>query len=143
MTDAGELDTRFREFRERIRNVSEKSSREAELRLREEEGSLESSFRDGETGSFELALDYLDEVAQKSSPLSLNAIEEAYISLLLSYKRMKGNVSALGGSSRQCRRAPVWPLKRRYSRPPAWNSKDPYSRGASTISTVNSFGFDV
>jgi hypothetical protein len=97
MTEAGELDKRFSEFRERIREISEKNSREAEQRLQEEEGSLESSFRDGETGSFELALDYLDEVAQKSAPLSLNAIEEAYMSLLLSYKRMKGNVSALGG----------------------------------------------
>ena len=96
MTGDGQLEERFNDLRKQIKKASEETSREFEERMREGEGSLESSFRDGETGSYELALDYLDEVAKKNEPLSLNAVEEAYVGLLLSYKRMKGNVSALG-----------------------------------------------
>jgi len=43
----------------------------------------------------ELTVDYLDEVARRRSPLRLHDIEETYECVLLSYLRMKGNVSAL------------------------------------------------
>ena len=59
----------------------------------------EVSFRfpvvNGETGGFELALDYLDEVAKRVSPLSIDNIEEAYLNLIFSYLRTKGDLSAL------------------------------------------------
>jgi hypothetical protein len=89
------LDVRFKEFRETIEKMAQESIREADEHLQEDETSLEFPFHEGETGSLDLALDYLDEVARKTSPVSANDIEEAYVSLLLSYKRMKGNVSAL------------------------------------------------
>ncbi len=89
------LDLRFKEFREAIEKMARESSREADEHLQQNEPSLEFPFHEGETGSMDLALDYLDEVARKTSPVSANDIEEAYVSLLLSYKRMKGNVSAL------------------------------------------------
>jgi ADP-dependent phosphofructokinase/glucokinase len=89
------LDVRFKEFRETIAKMARESVREADEHLRENEASLEFPFHEGETGSLDLTLDYLDEVARKTSPVSANEIEEAYVSLVLSYKRMKGNVSAL------------------------------------------------
>ncbi len=95
MNDTTDLDNRFKEFRERVRIMAGESAREASMHLRRDEASLEFSFHDGETGSLELALDYLDDVAKKGSPVSPNGIEEAYMSLLLSCKRMKGNLSAL------------------------------------------------
>ncbi len=93
--DEKNLDVRFKEFREAIEKMAQESVREADEHLQENEASLEFPFHEGETGSLDLALDYLDEVARKTSPVSANDIEEAYVSLLLSYKRMKGNVSAL------------------------------------------------
>ncbi len=95
MDDIGDLDARFREFREQVRQMADESAREADVHLREDEEALEVPFHDGETGSFELALGYLDETAKQGEPISANSLEETYINLLLSYKRMKGNVSAL------------------------------------------------
>ncbi len=95
MNDIDDLDTRFKEFREGVKKMAGESSRAADRHLRQDEASLEFPFHDGETGSLELALDYLDEVAKKGAPVSPNSIEEAYMGLLLSYKRMKGSLSAL------------------------------------------------
>ena len=89
------IDVRFREFREAVRMMAEESAKEAERHLRQDEVSLKFPFHDGETGSLELALDYLDDVAEKGSPLSANRVEETYVSLLLSERRMKGNLSAM------------------------------------------------
>jgi hypothetical protein len=89
-----ELETLFREFRETVRNMAEESDRQATARLERDEASLEYSFHDGETGSLNLVLDYLDDLADKG-PISLNSIEEAYAGLLLSRKRMEGSLSAL------------------------------------------------
>ncbi len=93
--DQKDLDVRFKEFRDVIEKMAQESSRETDEHLQDNEASLEFPFHEGETGSLDLALDYLDEVARKTSPVSANDIEEAYVSLLLSYKRMKGNISAL------------------------------------------------
>jgi hypothetical protein len=95
MNQADSFDVRFNEFRESIRRIAEESAREGEKHLEQDEHSLELAFHEGETGSFELALDYLNEIAEKSPSIPANSIEEAYVGLLLSYKRMKGNLSAL------------------------------------------------
>jgi hypothetical protein len=93
--DTEDINHRFKEFREAVRRMADESAKEAERYLKENEASLDFSFHDGETGSMELALDYLDEVAKKGSHVSANAIEEAYMGLLVSHRRMKGNLSAL------------------------------------------------
>jgi hypothetical protein len=95
MTEAGDYGERFREFRDVVHGMAEASAREAERHLQADEASFEFPFHDGETGSIELALDYLDEVMREGSPISANRVEEAYLSLLLSYRRMKGSVAAL------------------------------------------------
>jgi len=95
MTPDETIDLRFKEFRETVRMMAEESAKEAERHLRQDEVSLKFPFHDGETGSLELALDYLDDVAEKGSPLSVNRVEETYVSLLLSERRMKGNLSAM------------------------------------------------
>ena len=95
MTPDDTIEVRFKEFREAVRMMAEESAREAERHLRQDEVSLRFPFHDGETGSLELALDYLDDVAEKGSPLSANRVEETYVSLLLSERRMRGNLSAM------------------------------------------------
>lgn len=95
MAETGDFEERFKEFRDVVRKMAEASAREAEQRLGAGESSFGFPFHDGETGSLELALDYLDEVLREGSPISANRIEEAYVSLLLSCKRMEGSLSAL------------------------------------------------
>ncbi len=95
MAQDDSINERFREFRETVRRMARASSKEAERHLRQDEVSLEFPFHDGETGSLELALDYLDDIARKETSVSANNVEEAYVSLLLSLKRMKGNVAAM------------------------------------------------
>ncbi len=90
-----DLDARFREFLGTVKKMAEESAREAERHVAQDEASLEFSFHDGQTGSLGLAVDHLNELARKGSPVSANKIEEAYLGLLLSYKRMKGSLLAL------------------------------------------------
>ncbi len=92
--DEQNIDVRFREFREAVEKMAEESSREAEDHLRKNESSMEFPFHEGQTGSLDLAVDYLSEIGKKGQ-VSPNDVEEAYISLLLSYKRMKGNLCGL------------------------------------------------
>jgi hypothetical protein len=95
MVQEDDIDVRFKESRETVKMMAEESAKEAERHLRKDEVSLKLAFHEGETGSLELALDYLDDVAEKGTPLSANRIEETYVSLLLSEKRMRGNLSAM------------------------------------------------
>ncbi len=90
-----DLDARFREFLEAVKKMAEQSAREAERHVEQNEASLEFPFHDGQTGSLELAVDHLNELVKDDSPVSPNKIEEAYLGLLLSLKRMKGSLSAL------------------------------------------------
>ncbi len=90
-----DLDTRFREFLETVKKMAQESAGEAERQLEQDEASLEFPFHDGETGTLELAVDHLNEVAKNGAAVSANQIEETYFGLLLSFKRMKGSLSAM------------------------------------------------
>jgi hypothetical protein len=90
-----DVEIQFRQFLETVRKMAEESAGEAERHLEQNEDSLEFPFHDGQTGSLELALDYLEEVAKDKTPVSGNKIQETYLSLLLSWKRMRGSVTAL------------------------------------------------
>jgi hypothetical protein len=52
-------------------------------------------FHEGEAGGYEIVLSALNDLSEKRSRVSLNAVEETYLGLLLDYKRIKGSVAAL------------------------------------------------
>ncbi len=82
-------------FRERVEKMIAESGKEAKRHVTNEELPLEVPFHEGEAGGYEIVLSLLDDLARNSSSLSLNAIEEVYLGLLLDYKRIKGSASAL------------------------------------------------
>ena len=71
------------------------SRKEAKRHVTKEELPLEVPFHEGEAGGYEIVLSILDDLSGKRSPVSLNALEEVYLGLLLDYKRIKGGAAAL------------------------------------------------
>ena len=94
-TDIRKLDQDLRGFRSRINTLVIESRKEATKHKKREELPLETVFHEGEAGAYEIVLGVINELFEKASPISLNAVEEIYIGLMIDYKRMKGSVSAL------------------------------------------------
>jgi hypothetical protein len=94
-SDIRKLDQDMRAFRSRVNTMMIESRKEATKHMTEEELPLEVPFHEGETGAYEIVLSVINDLTAKGSPISLNAIEEIYLGLLVDYKRMRGSVSAL------------------------------------------------
>jgi hypothetical protein len=94
-TDIRKLDQDLRAFRSRVDTMVIESRKEATKHETREELPLEVIFHEGEAGAYEIVLGVINELFEKASPISLNAVEEIYIGLMIDYKRMKGSVAAL------------------------------------------------
>ncbi len=94
-TDINKIDQEMRAFRSRVNTMIIESRKEATKHEAGEELPLEAVFHEGEAGAYEIVSGVINELLEKPSPVSLNAIEEIYIGLMIDYKRMKGSVAAL------------------------------------------------
>jgi hypothetical protein len=93
--DIQNLKEQLTAFRKRVEKMVAESSKEAKKHVAREELPLEVPFHEGEAGGYEIVLSVLNDLSGKGSSLSLNAIEEVYLGLLLDYKRIKGSATAL------------------------------------------------
>ena len=82
-------------FQKRVEKMANESKKEAKRHVTKEELPLEVPFHEGEAGGYEIVLSILNDLSEKGSPVSLNALEEVYLGLLLDYKRVKGGAVAL------------------------------------------------
>ena len=82
-------------FQKRVEKMANESKKEAKRHVTKEELPLEVPFHEGEAGGYEIVLSILNDLSEKGSSVSLNALEEVYLGLLLDYKRVKGGAAAL------------------------------------------------
>ncbi len=94
-SDIEKLGADWKAFRNRLEKMADESTEEAGRHVRMQELPVEVPFHEGQAGGFELVLSILDDFSAKKSPVSLNAIEEMYLGLLLDCKRMEGSAEAL------------------------------------------------
>jgi hypothetical protein len=71
------------------------SRKEAKKHVTTKDLPLEVPLHEGEAGGYEIVLSVLNDLPEKGSHASLNALEEAYLGLLLDYKRLRGSTAAL------------------------------------------------
>jgi len=93
--DIGQLDQDLKAFRSRVKKMVTESRKEAKRHVAKEELPLEVPFHEGEAGGYEIVLSVLNDLSEKKSRVSLNALEETYLGLLLDYKRIRGSAAAL------------------------------------------------
>ena len=93
--DIGQLDQDLKAFRSRVKKMVTESRKEAKRHVAKEELPLEVPFHEGEAGGYEIVLSVLNDLSKKKSRVSLNALEETYLGLLLDYKRIRGSAAAL------------------------------------------------
>ena len=93
--DIRQLDQDLRAFRGRVKKMVVDSRKEAKRHVTKEELPLEVPFHEGEAGGYEIVLSVLNDLPEKGSHASLNALEEVYLGLLLDYKRLRGSAAAL------------------------------------------------
>jgi len=93
--DIGQLDQDLKAFRSRVKKMVTESRKEAKRHVAKEELPLEVPFHEGEAGGYEIVLSVLNDLSEKGSRVSLNALEETYLGLLLDYKRIRGSAAAL------------------------------------------------
>ena len=93
--DIKHLDQDLKAFRSRVKKMVTESRKEAKRHVAKEELPLEVPFHEGEAGGYEIVLAVLNDLSEKGSRVSLNALEETYLGLLLDYKRIRGSAAAL------------------------------------------------
>ncbi len=93
--DIRNLDKDLLAFQSRVDKMLRESGREAKRHASREELPLETVFHEGEAGGYEIVKNILNELPGKGSALSLNALEDVYLGLLLDYKRITGSAAAL------------------------------------------------
>ncbi|HME44181.1 MAG TPA: hypothetical protein VKF36_13905 [Syntrophorhabdales bacterium] len=93
--DIQHLDQDLKAFRSRVKKMVTESKKEAKKHVAKEELPLEVPFHEGEAGGYEIVLSVLNDLSEKRSRVSLNALEETYLGLLIDYKRIRGSAGAL------------------------------------------------
>ena len=93
--DIQNLSQELAAFQKRVEKMANESKKEAKRHVTKEELPLEVPFHEGEAGGYEIVLSILNDLSKKGSPVSLNALEDVYLGLLLDYKRVKGGAAAL------------------------------------------------
>ena len=93
--DIKQLDRDLKAFRSRVKKMVTETKDEAKRHVAKEELPLEVPFHEGEAGGYEVVLSVLTDLSEKGSRVSLNALEETYLGLLLDYKRIRGSAAAL------------------------------------------------
>lgn len=93
--DIQHLDQDLKAFRSRVKKMVTESKKEAKRHVTKEELPLEVPFHEGEAGGYEIVLSVLNDLSEKGSRVTLNALEETYLGLLIDYKRIRGSAGAL------------------------------------------------